>query len=354
MRTRDDEPAWVPARGGGLNDLLSWSMPFLAWPPGRPARVRFRLHLVMVLVIAIRLVTAFFPGADTGGARLSPMLALAAIVILLATVLLHEAAHLRAFRRAGGDRREILLWPFGGIEPWEVEGRGGVRVALAGLWPQVVTLLVGVPILGLTTGRWFGVAVAPPLPLGLEALYALPETWMRLLFLVNGTATLVLLANLVPIPPLDAFVAVRSAASTRLGPDAGHRVAVRTGFAACAALAVAGIVAGMFSLLVFAGIGAWICHTESRRGGLAAARPEARAEVDSGEAWKRGGAADELDPAGDEERRETARRRARAEAEAVEFDAILAKISREGIHRLTAAERRALDRETRKRRGEPG
>jgi Zn-dependent protease len=355
VRSRDEEPAWVPARGGGLNDLLSWSMPFLAWPPGRPARIRFRLHLVMVLVLAVRLVTAFFPGAETGGARLSPTLALAAIAILLATVVLHEAAHLRAFRRAGGDRREILLWPFGGIEPWEVDGRRGVRVALAGLWPQVVTLLVGVPILGLSTGQWFGVAVAPPLPLGLEAIYALPDTWTRLLFLVNGTAMLVLLANLVPIPPLDAFVAVRSFASSRLGPDAGHRVAVKVGFVACGALAVAGIVAGMFSLLVFAGIGAWICHTETRRGGIAAIRAVSGGDADPGDWWKRGNVeAPEPDPPEPAERREAAIRRERAAAEESEFDAILAKIKRSGLDRLTPAERKVLERETRRRRGEPG
>lgn len=353
MRTRDEDPSWVPARGGGLDSLLSWSMPFLAWPPGGPTRVRFRLHLVMVLVVAVRLVTAFFPGADTGGARLSPVFAAAAIAILLATVTLHEAAHLRAFRRAGSERREILLWPFGGIEPWEVEGRGGVRVALAGLWPQLVTLLVGVPILGLATGRWFGVAVAPPLPLGLEALYALPETWMRILYLVNGTAMLVLLANLLPIPPLDAFVAVRSFASGRLGPAGGHRVAVRTGFAACALLAVAGIILGLFSLLVLAGIGAWICHTESRRGGLAAVRAVAGEDRGAGEAWKRGAAEEEQDPDA-EGRREAARRRERAEAEAREFDAILRKISRSGLDRLTPAERKVLERETRRRRGESG
>lgn len=352
MTTRDEGPGWVPARGGGLNDFLSWSMPFFAWPPGPPARVRFRLHLVMVLVIAVRLVTAFFPGADAGGARLSPALALAAIAILLATVVLHEAAHLAAFRRAGGDRREILLWPFGGIEPWEIEGRRGVRVALAGLWPQVVTLLVGVPALGLSTGQWSSVVVAPPFPLGLETLYALPDTATRLLFLVNGTATLVLLANLVPIPPLDAFVAVRSFASSRLGLDAGHRVAVRTGFAACAALAIAGIVLGMFSLLVFAGIGAWICHTESRRGGVAAVRAVAGEGADPGDWWKRG-AAEDPEPVPDgAERREAERRRGRIEAEARAFDAILAKISRSGLESLTAAERKALERETRRRRGE--
>jgi hypothetical protein len=253
--------------------------------------------------------------------------------------------------RALCDRLAIGWQP----EPWEVDGRRGVRVALAGLWPQVVTLLVGVPILGLSTGQWFGVAVAPPLPLGLEAIYALPDTWTRLLFLVNGTAMLVLLANLVPIPPLDAFVAVRSFASSRLGPDAGHRVAVKVGFVACGALAVAGIVAGMFSLLVFAGIGAWVCHTETRRGGIAAIRAVSGGDADPGDWWKRGKVeAPEPDPPEPAERREAAIRRERAAAEESEFDAILAKIKRSGLDSLTPAERKVLERETRRRRGEPG
>jgi len=345
---RDDDRAWVPARGGGLNELLSWSLPFFRWG-GRGGPVRFRLHLVMVLLIAVRLVTAFFPGSDPGGARLSPGLALAAIAILLATVVAHEVAHLWAFRRAGGDRREILLWPFGGLEPWEVEGPRGVWVALAGLWPQVVTLLVGVPILGLLTGRWFAVAVASPFPLGLEALYALPDTWTRLLFLVNGTATLVLLANLLPIPPLDAFVAVRSVASARLGPDAGHRVATRTGVAAAVALGIAGLAFGMFSLVLFGVIGVWICLSESRRGGLAALRATVPEDDAASERWKRGRGPD------DEEanlRREHEAARARRLAEERELDATLAKVARSGIESLTAAERKVLERETRRRRGE--
>jgi Zn-dependent protease len=345
---RDEGRAWVPAGGGGLNELLAWSLPFFRWPGAR-GPVRFRLHLVMVLLVAVRLVTAFFPGSDPGGARLSPGLALAAIVILLATVVLHEAAHLRAFRRAGGDRREILLWPFGGIEPWEVEGPRGVRVALAGLWPQVATLVVGVPILGLLTGQWFAVAVAPPFPLGLEALYALPDTATRLLFLVNGSAMLVLLANLLPIPPLDAFVAVRAVASARLGPEAGHRVATRIGIAASVALGVAGIVFGMLSLVLFGAIGVWICLTESRRGGLAALRAAVPEEDAAGEAWKR----EREGPDGDEAnlRRERDATRARRDAEERELDATLAKVARSGLASLTPAERKVLERGTRRRGG---
>jgi Zn-dependent protease len=343
----EDGRAWVPARGGGLNELLSWSMPFFRWT-GRGGPVRFRLHLVMVLFIAIRLVTAFFPGSDPGGARLSPGLALAAIAILLATVLAHEAAHLWAFRRAGGDRREILLWPFGGIEAWEIEGPRGVRVALAGLVPQVVTLLVGVPVLGLATGQWFAVAVAPPFPLGLEALYALPDTWTRLLFLVNGTAMLVLLANLLPIPPLDAFVAVRSHASARLGAEAGHRFAVRTGIAASVLLAIGGVAIGMLTPVLLGAIGVWICLSESRRGGLAAARAVVPDGDDPGEAWKREPEPDEAEAA---LRREREAARARREADERELDRVLAKVARSGLASLTPAERKVLERETRRRGG---
>jgi stage IV sporulation protein FB len=116
-----------------MRDLLHWSLNL-----GRFGGVQARLHVFFFAAAAYALHLA---GLYEFGQLLG--LALAAMGILLASVILHELGHCLAARRLGGEVDQVVFWPLGGLTSPRMRSDpvSEVLVALSG--PAVSLLVCG-------------------------------------------------------------------------------------------------------------------------------------------------------------------------------------------------------------------
>jgi len=324
---------------------MSWSLPL-----GRVAGIDVRMHLLLPLFAAVELGRSALGHSALGPGPTGLLLAW-----LLVSVLLHEFGHCVACRRFGGRADEIVLWPLGGLAACEPRDDPAAELATAAGGPIVNLALL------LLAGGGLAVSGAPilggalPNPLDPVAGMVLlgSDRWATVLFLLAWINLILLLVNLVPLLPLDGGMIAKAWLRRDRSETEATRIAVRIGYGAAIALAVAGLLVDQLLLVALAVVGGLWCH---RVGRLAAApeveqegaafgefrSPETSWRPDSGE-----------ERASREERRaERAAEReeaARAQEQA-ELDRILDKIQREGIDRLGSAERRFLKRVTRRRR----
>jgi len=102
---------------------------FLAWNVclGRIAGVQVRLHLLF-LMLPLVFLAALRRGPEA--AWWAGLL----MMVLAASILVHELAHCRAARRRGGSPHEVVLWPLGGLVQVSAPRSPGneIAVALAG------------------------------------------------------------------------------------------------------------------------------------------------------------------------------------------------------------------------------
>ena len=345
---RDRSEAWErsDAGGGWLDRPLDWAVPI-----GRLAGIDLRLHLLLPLFAAVELLRA-----SLGNSALGPGPTALALAWLAVSVLLHELGHAFACRRMGGHCDEILLWPLGGLAECDpphdwlshlVTAIGGPLVNLALVLGCGAALAIGgAPIAG----------AALPNPLDPRAGLALVGGggWMEAVFLLGWVNSILLAINLVPMLPLDGGRIVESLLRRRRGEHDALRLAIRVGYVAAVGLAVVGILINQLTLLVLAALGALWGHRASQQlqrelvgddedglpPGVFTPRNDARSQREARRAEEA-------------ERREEARQRRAEEAEAArqaEIDRILAKIRREGMASLNAAERKSLERETKRQR----
>jgi stage IV sporulation protein FB len=92
-----------------MRDPYTWSFPI-----GQIAGIIIRVHILMPLILggfilreAFRDSKEFIPGAWIDASIL--------MILLFLIVLLHELGHCLAARLTGGDAREVVLWPLGGL-----------------------------------------------------------------------------------------------------------------------------------------------------------------------------------------------------------------------------------------------
>jgi hypothetical protein len=177
---------------------------------------------------------------------------------------------------------------------------------------------------------------------------------MEAVFLLGWVNSILLAINVVPMLPLDGGRIVEGVLRRRRGEHESLRLAIRVGYVAAIGLAITGILVDQLTLLVLAALGALWGHRLSQalqrelvgdeEGGLPPGAFSPRADARSQREARRREEA---------ERREEERQRRQEEAEArrqEELDRILAKIRRDGMGSLTAAERKSLERETKRRR----
>jgi stage IV sporulation protein FB len=184
---------------------------------GRLLGIPIRLHATFLLLLVwVAMVSA--RGGD-GFLR-----GLVFLLLLIASVTVHELAHALVARRHGVATEEIVLLPIGGIarQRGEVGPRAQLAIALAGPFANL-TLAVALAVAVLLRGQGLATdaaGVLGDLLLGNLALFGF---------------------NLLPVPPLDGGRALRAAIAL-LAPaaDAG-RVAARIGQAFAALLALGGV-----------------------------------------------------------------------------------------------------------------
>lgn len=352
----DDNPMRRYGRPGGdwrglrptLDNPVTWSVPLM-----RVLGISVRVHAVFLAVIVVQMLMAMKEsrslGMDVG--RTFMLLA-----CLFGVVLVHEFGHCLACRWSGGAADEILMWPLGGLAfcspphrwvPHLITAAGGPMV-------NVVLLAVLIPIIGLWTGHWWGVAIPNPLVLYLPVEVAAPWSLTALYFL-NAVSLILLLFNLLPVFPLDGGRIMQALLWRTFGYARSMRYAVRVGYVGAIALGIMGFVTGHTMLVIiaiFGGITCWITHrqlqfTQEMLGfdsGDYSASLYGPDEADEPEAAKTGAS---------RRLRADQRRARREQEETAVVDDILQKIASRGMQSLSGAEKRRLRRATRRQKSQP-
>lgn len=276
------------------------------------------------------------------------------MAIMLVTILLHELCHCWAAISLGGSATQILFWPLGGLAYVDFPGgpRESIRVSGAGPLSNFVLCIACLGTLLVMGIPWNWNFLNPfhswwPPGLTIPQVFILHAARINLI--------LGLLNLCVPAYPLDGGQILMSALTLRYGQV---RAAELTAFVAIPigiVLAVFGFARGDFFLGL---IGVWVlyeswqlrklaamnmldAHPAFARGGEFAYMPERERKPGFFARWRSNRA------------RRRAERAAEEEADLREkVDAILEKVSREGIGSLTPGERRILDEASRRRRGD--
>ncbi|MGH9601376.1 MAG: site-2 protease family protein [Terriglobales bacterium] len=195
--------------------MRSWSI-----PAGRLLGAEVRIHLSFLFLLFFVLMTEAVPTADVKTLGRGLLL----VLLVLASVLVHEVAHIIAGAKLGVPVRTVLLLPIGGVRFGEEAGLPGktpsasreIPVALAG---SVLSLVLAFLAAAVT------LAVAPQVPLWTRPLLH-SATLLRSLVWIN----LYLAAlNLLPAYPLDGGQMLRALLCRRMDYVRATRVAVFVG-----------------------------------------------------------------------------------------------------------------------------
>lgn len=295
--------------------------------------IRVRIHLLFIIYLLSELIFTL-PGNREGFAFAWPRL-----IAMLTLVLVHEFGHCFYCRRIGGQAREIMLWPLGGLamctvpEDWKSE----LRVAAAG--PMVNLLLVPVFALPLylLTGSFSSLSFNP-MTLGASSMnLTLPTgetTWWLVAIGSFYSMNLVLLVfNLcVPMYPMDSARILQAILWKRTTQSKAMWQTVNIGLGVATVLGLIGIIFQdgkmLLAIAIFGGI---VCSMERRRLQFLQYGEMIPGFSGEGESWKNG-------PVVDGEDEEIIPK--------TEIDRILGKISESGIGSLSRKERRSLKRAT--------
>ncbi|WP_189312236.1 site-2 protease family protein [Streptomyces brasiliensis] len=219
---------------------------------GVAVRAHWSVPLIMLL-FAYGLADRTLPGYAPG---LAPVVyAVAGVVgavLLLASLVVHEAAHALTARRAGMSVRDVTLWALGGLTRMDrpTTARAAFTVAVSG---PLASLLLG----GVGLGAAAAVQAAP----GWRILVAVLG-WF------GGTNLLLGVFNLLPAAPLDGGRVLLAALWWRTGDrERAQRAAGRSGQVVGIALAVVGWLA--FARGMTGGL--WLMIVGAFVGGAAAA-----------------------------------------------------------------------------------
>lgn len=263
--------------------------------------------------------------------RESPQHAAMLVLVLLCSVLAHELGHCWGARRVGGEAREVVLWPLGGLAHLRTPHTPAAQLVSTAAGPLVnvaIALLALPPFLALG-GGWSFSTMSPsggPLLLGM----------------VMGVNVTLAFFNLIPAYPMDGGRILQAALWPRVGLERATAIAIT------AALVVAGML-GAWAVAT----GQWLLLGIMVMIALAALAERARATAGTGRelVWPETPDPDEPPPqqgrfAAWRERRRLRREeeesRACAEMRA-RLDEVLAKVTERGLDGLTREERRFLD-----------
>jgi Zn-dependent protease len=322
------------------------------FPVGRLFGISIRVHWILPISIAVYFAQAAGRQGTWGLEWMT-----VTTLIYLASVLIHEFAHCGMAIRLGGGAEQIVLWPLGGLSFVHHSGapRDQIKVSVVGPLSNLLIAGASAGILLLTHAPW-----------SWDYLNPFGDWWPYPLTTAQGFVLHALKLNLiiglfqlcVPAYPLDGGQMLVAWLTMRHGRQ---RAAVVNSFIAYPigiALAVWGFAMGDF---LFGLIGVWVLYEAYQIRQLARS-----GDLDAHPAFAH---TPEYDYMPDRERprrkgwfarwRERRSQRARErELESVgEFrqsvDAILEKVSREGLGSLTADEKRILDEASKRSRGEP-
>lgn len=221
-----------------LDNPSAWTIPLI-----RLAGVRWRIHMITLAAAGLAMASTLLPN-QLGAVYMGLFLFGMGVALLV-----HECGHVVAARLTGGSAPRIAFLPWGGLRLWTPGGRRGGEMLIAAGGP-----MAGVACLAFTSLALLSLEQLPPLahhslighnPLSLiDGLrVSTPDhPWLPYLVaavrLAHVAAAWVLVINLLPAFPFDAGVFVQSALRRRLGWGNATAWSARIGLAVSAGLVV--------------------------------------------------------------------------------------------------------------------
>lgn len=324
------------------DSLFDWAIPCGTW-----FGVRVRLSPLFPLVM-------FILGVQRWDARLAVLVGLC----LLFAVLVHELAHLFAIRLTGGIANELLLWPLGGVTRVSAAApsMAPIATALAGPLTSLAIAAICLPAVVRNGPGW---SVLDPLTLPTTDLDAdMGQGVLTLLFFANW---LLVLANLLPAPPLACSQVGEAALTGRLGQSIAQQTMFRVGVSIGFGVVLAALLAESVWLAAFGAVLIAYNLRENTRHQIAENFDESFMGYDFSQGYTSLEKSAPIEPAGRPgffqrwliRRRALRQERQRAKAEEAEreLDFLLAKVHTYGIDSLTDSERRILKRASARYKG---
>ena len=296
---------------------------------GQVAGITVRLHWIFLLWGLFEL----FNADQTGGSGATFLY----LGFLFGSVFLHELGHCRAARQVGGDAKEVILWPLGGLAAVDIPERPLPHLAVA----------IGGPVVNLIL--WLALL---PFVISMEGVEGVGSFFLhKPVFEPIAIAAAVnldlFMFNLLPALPLDGGRILHSFLWSRRGQENASRVLVRSGKVVAIVLAVTWFVYSTSGLLLALAVLMWINSVHMGR---------TLSESDGMESWQ---SSRSSRPGWWQRQKDHWRQQRQQKAFEQEkqirarVDALLKKVSQEGIESLSSEERRFLDRASQRYEG-PG
>ena len=315
-------------------------------PLGTFFGIRVRMHASLLILM---IVTLLFAGTPKG---LGVANAVTSMTILFFAVLLHEFGHCFGARWVGGRAEEILMWPLGGLAFTEPPHRPWPSFITTAAGPFVnfaICVITGVLLYVLSNSAsaipWF------PVRQGLKSYVPHDNTtyYIWWIFLVNYA---VLTFNMMLVfYPFDAGRMVQEILWWRIGYYRSMMIATVIGMIGAGIVGMIGLAGLSLTLILIAVFGFYTCWQQRIQ--LKEMGPE---EWQDGTDYSAA-----YEPQTPKKSRmaqwrlKRARKRALNEAheervEQAKIDAILAKVSSQGMHSLNWMEKRTLKKATERQR----
>lgn len=293
--------------------------------------------------------------------RLGLQLGVTCLVLLFASVVVHEFFHVFGSRWTGGEASEILIWPAGGLaytQPGPTFRSEFLTIA-AGPLANVLLAAAILPVV-MSAGQldevWHPIML-PHVELGDHVF----RDWGVLLFALNVKLVYV---NLLPVLPMDGGRMLQVILSQSYDPRIVHKVGVWTGIAVAILMALIGfwledaeqgISLVSLSALVFCMNYIEMIKLTLREqlGGMGSELgydfSEGYSSLDADEPQRRPGMIEQWKASREAKRRE--REAAERAAEETQLDALLDKVHHHGMDSLTPSEQRFLKQASERRSG---
>ena len=296
---------------------------------GQVAGITVRLHWIFLLWGLFELLDAERLGGSSS--------VLMYLGFLFGSVFLHELGHCRAARQVGGDAREVILWPLGGLAAVDVPDRPLAHLAVAIGGPAVNLIL------------WLALL---PFVFSMEGAEGIGSFFLHRpvsepLAIAAAVNLDLFIFNLLPALPLDGGRILHATIWSRQGEERANRVLVRSGKVVAILLVLTWIIYSVSGLLLALAVLMWINSLQIQR---------MSADSDAVESWQGAGSSGPGWWQRQKNRwRHNREQRALQQERQIRqrVDELLEKVSQDGIEALTAEERRFLDRVSQRYEG-PG
>jgi stage IV sporulation protein FB len=321
---------------------LFWSVPCGNW---FMTRVRVSLLVPLLIVCAL----------PKFGVKLSLVMG----AIFLASLLIHELAHVFAVRLTGGVGNEILIWPLGGLAFVQPAANFRSQFLTPAAGPLSNLLVCGA--IAISPPMWRSgafPAILNPLIFPVDPSHALAEAWaldvLKVGFWCNW---ILLLVNLLPVFPLDGIRMTLAVLKNRVDIESAAESAIRISFIVSALTMGAGLIFDSTWVVFFGALVLLYTFFEWVQLRTSDTLDDSFMGYDFSQGYTSlERSTKQNQPAGQrrkgwieswrEKRRTEKERRAKLEVELAQqqLDAILEKVHQQGIGSLSDAERRQLNR----------